>query len=107
MFLRLKIEYLKGKYGYLYFERINEDNEIPNEKVEIKEENTNTTTENESDTSTNIKVGNKTLEYGRYIDYVNNEKAILNTTTGKKVYFEVINNNHMSDQWHELILTEN
>lgn len=145
MFLRLKIEYLKGKYGYLYFERINEDNEIPNEKVEIKEENTNTTTENKSDTSTNIKVGNKTLEYGTYIDYVNNEKAILNkdktfsyedtngdkytgtyyteyssdgyfgmqyyivlnTTTGKKVYFEVINNNHMSDQWHELILTEN
>lgn len=145
IFLRLKIEYLKGKYGYLYFERINEDNEIPNEKVETKEENTNTATENKSDTSTNIKVGNKTLEYGTYIDYVNNEKAILNkdktfsyedtngdkytgtyyteyssdgyfgmqyyivlnTTIGKKVYFEVINNNHMSDQWHELILTEN
>lgn len=84
----------------------------------------------------NIKVGSKTLEYGTYIDYVNNEKAelnkdktftyedvngdkysgtyytecssdgyggmqyyiVLNSTVGKKIYFEVINNNHMSDQ---------
>lgn len=144
-FLRLKIEYLKGKEGYLYFEKALENknnNDIPKESV------TTTTTKPITTTTalpSNIKVGSKTLEYGTYIDYVNNEKAelnkdktftyedvngdkysgtyyteyssdgyggmqyyiVLNSTVGKKIYFEVINNNHMSDQWHELIIIKN
>lgn len=144
-FLRLKIEYLKGKEGYLYFEKTLENkknNDIPKESV------TTTTTMPITTTTalpSNIKVGSKTLEYGTYIDYVNNEKAelnkdktftyedvngdkysgtyyteyssdgyggmqyyiVLNSTVGKKIYFEVINNNHMSDQWHELIIVKN
>lgn len=143
-FLRLKIEYLKGKEGYLYFERTLENkknNDIPKEAVTTTTMPITTTTA----LPNNIKVGSKTLEYGTYIDYVNNEKAelnedktftyedvnrdkysgtyyteyssdgyggmqyyiVLNSTVGKKIYFEVINNNHMSDQWHELILVKN
>lgn len=144
-FLRLKIEYLEVKEGYLYFEKTLENkknNDIPKESV------TTTTTMPITTTTalpSNIKVGSKTLEYGTYIDYVNNEKAelnkdktftyedvkgdkysgtyyteyssdgyggmqyyiVLNSTIGKKIYFEVINNNHMSDQWHELIIVKN
>ena len=144
-FLRLKIEYLKGKEGYLYFERTLENkknNDIPKEAVTTTTKAITTTT---NALPSNIKVGSKTLEYGTYIDYVNNEKAelnedktftyedvnrdkysgtyyteyssdgyggmqyyiVLNSTVGKKIYFEVINNNHMSDQWHELILVKN
>lgn len=144
-FLRLKIEYLKGKEGYLYFERTLENkknNDIPKEAVTTTTKAITTTT---NALPSNIKVGSKTLEYGTYIDFVNNEKAelnedktftyedinrdkysgtyyteyssdgyggmqyyiVLNSTVGKKIYFEVINNNHMSDQWHELILVKN
>lgn len=144
-FLRLKIEYLKGKEGYLYFERTLENkknNDIPKEAVTTTTKTITTTT---NALPSNIKVGSKTLEYGTYIDYVNNEKAelnedktftyedingnkysgtyyteyssdgyggmqyyiVLNSAVGKKIYFEVINNNHMSDQWHELILVKN
>lgn len=76
-FLRFKIEYLKGKEGYLYFEKVLENKK----NSDIPKESVTTTTTMPITTTTalpsNIKVGNKTLEYGTYIDYTHNEKAEL------------------------------